>query len=88
VDWAGLEEECYCSQYLVKAALTYERDDAIIAALYKATYGILFFGTLHKGLVINNIQCRVAGEDHHPRTELLEQIKLKSNLRLGNYQND
>jgi hypothetical protein len=64
----------------VKAVQTDERDHATIAALHRATYGILFFGTPHKGLVIADIQRMVAGEDHHPRTELLEQIKLKSNL--------
>ncbi|OBU01690.1 hypothetical protein VE01_00202 [Pseudogymnoascus verrucosus] len=67
---------------LVKAVQTDERDNATIAALYKATYGILFFGALHKGLVIDDIQRMVAGKDQHPRIELLEQIKLKSNLLL------
>ncbi|KAH8682822.1 hypothetical protein BGZ60DRAFT_205902 [Tricladium varicosporioides] len=65
---------------LVKAVQTDERDHATIAALHKATYGILFFGTPHKGLVIDDIQRMVAGEDQHPRMELLEQIKQKSDL--------
>lgn len=64
----------------MKAVQTDERDHATIAALHRATYGILFFGTPHKGLVIDDIQRMVAGEDYHPRTELLEQIKLKSDL--------
>lgn len=59
---------------------TDERDHATVAALYKATYGILFFGTPHKGLVIDDIQRIIAGEDHHPRADLLEQINVKSNL--------
>ncbi|KFZ13479.1 hypothetical protein V501_03685, partial [Pseudogymnoascus sp. VKM F-4519 (FW-2642)] len=67
---------------LVKAVQTDERDNATIAALHKATYGILFFGAPHKGLVIDDIQRMVAGKDRHPRMELLEQIKLKSDLLL------
>ncbi|KFY69545.1 hypothetical protein V496_00165 [Pseudogymnoascus sp. VKM F-4515 (FW-2607)] len=65
---------------LVKAVQTDERDNATIAALHKATYSILFFGAPHKGLVIDDIQRMVAGKDQHPRMELLEQIKLKSDL--------
>ncbi|KFY48968.1 hypothetical protein V495_00865, partial [Pseudogymnoascus sp. VKM F-4514 (FW-929)] len=65
---------------LVKAVQTDERDNATIAALHKAAYGILFFGAPHKGLVIDDIQRMVAGKDQHPRMELLEQIKLKSDL--------
>jgi protein SERAC1 len=64
----------------VKAVQTDERDHATIAALQKATYGILFFGTPHKGLLINDIKHMVAGDDDHPRIELLEQIKAKSDL--------
>ena len=64
----------------MKAVQTDERDNATIAALHKAAYGILFFGAPHKGLVIDDIQRMVAGKDQHPRIELLEQIKLKSDL--------
>lgn len=64
----------------MKAVQTNERDHATIAALHDATYGILFFGTPHKGLVIDDIQRMVAGEDQHPRMELLEQIERKSDL--------
>ncbi|RDW73410.1 hypothetical protein BP6252_07317 [Coleophoma cylindrospora] len=63
---------------LIKAVQTNEHDHATIAALHKATYGILFFGTPHKGLVIDDIQRMISGEDRHPRAELLEQIKTKS----------
>ncbi|OBT66186.1 hypothetical protein VE03_05134 [Pseudogymnoascus sp. 23342-1-I1] len=74
-------QEARCiARCLVKAVQTDERDNATIAALHKATYGILFFGAPHKGLVIDDIQRMVAGNDHHPRMELLEQIKLKSDL--------
>jgi protein SERAC1 len=59
---------------------TDERDHAAIAALHKATYGILFFGTPHKGLVIDDIKRMVAGDDDYPRTKLLEQVKVKSDL--------
>lgn len=59
---------------------TQEGDHATIVALHKATYGILFFGTPHKGLVIDDIQRMVAGEDQHPRMDLLEQIRQKSDL--------
>lgn len=69
---------------------TDERDHATIAALHKATYGILFFGTPHQGLVVDDIKRMVAGEDDHPRVELLEQIRLKSDLlihQLGDFKN-
>ena len=51
---------------------TDERDYVAIAALHKATYGILFFGTPHKGLVIDDIKRIVVGDDDHLRTKLLE----------------
>jgi len=57
---------------------TDECDNATIAALHKATYGILFFGTPHKGLLVDDMQRTVAGEDQRPRKKLLEQIKQKS----------
>ncbi len=59
---------------------TDECDHATIAALHKATYGILFFGTPHKGLIIDDIQQMVAVEGHHPRDRLLEQIRANSDL--------
>jgi hypothetical protein len=64
----------------VKAAQTEERDNATIAALHKATYGILFFGTPHQGLLIDDIKQMVTQEDDHPRVDLLEQIEEKSDL--------
>jgi len=67
----------------VKAVQTDERDHATVAALLKATYGILFFGTPHKGLLIDDIQRMVAGEDQHPRMKLLEQIKQDSDLLIN-----
>jgi hypothetical protein len=41
---------------------------------------MLLFGIPHKGLVVDDIQKIVAGQDNHPRSALLEQIKSKSDL--------
>lgn len=57
-----------------------EDDHPTIASLHKATYGMLLFGIPHRGLVVDDIEKMLAGEDRHPRRELLEQIKKKSNL--------
>ena len=57
-----------------------EDDHPTIASLYRATYGMLLFGILHNGLVVDNMQKMLAGEDRHPRSALLEQIKEKSDL--------
>jgi hypothetical protein len=57
-----------------------EDDHPTIAALHKATYGMLLFGIPHRGLVVDDIQKMLAGEDGHPRRALLEQIKQKSDL--------
>jgi hypothetical protein len=57
-----------------------EDDHPTIATLHKATYGMLLFGIPHRGLVVDDIQKMLAGEDGHPRKELLEQIKQKSDL--------
>jgi hypothetical protein len=51
-----------------------------IAALHRATYGMLLFGIPHRGLVVDDVQKMLAGEDGHPRKELLKQIKEKSDL--------
>ncbi|KAF7502176.1 hypothetical protein GJ744_006772 [Endocarpon pusillum] len=65
---------------LVKAVQTTEDDDPTIAALHRATYGMLLFGIPHKGLVVDDIQKMLAGHSSHPRNALLEQIKNKSDL--------
>jgi hypothetical protein len=57
-----------------------EDDHPTIATLHKATYSILLFGIPHRGLVVDDIQKMLAGEDGHPRKGLLEQIKQKSDL--------
>ncbi|KAL7931190.1 hypothetical protein V8C35DRAFT_323889 [Trichoderma chlorosporum] len=65
---------------LIKAGLTNEDDDPTIATLYKATYGMLLFGIPHKGLLVNDIEKMLAGQDNHPRSALLQQIGGKSDL--------
>ena len=52
--------------------------DPTIASLHKATYGMLLFGIPHRGLVLDDIQKMLAWKDGHPRRQLLEQIKQKS----------
>jgi hypothetical protein len=52
----------------------------VIASLHKATYGMLLFGIPHKGLVVDDIERMLAGEDSHPRGALLRQIRAKSDL--------
>ncbi|KAF2802307.1 WD40 repeat-like protein [Mytilinidion resinicola] len=41
---------------------------------------MLLFGIPHKGLVVDDIQKMLAGQDKHPRGALLEQIRSKSSL--------
>ncbi|RII11229.1 hypothetical protein CUC08_Gglean005702 [Alternaria sp. MG1] len=65
---------------LVKAVQTNEDDHPTIASLHRATYGMLLFGIPHTGLVVDDIQKMVAGQDNHPRGALLEQIRSKSDL--------
>ncbi|KAF2647177.1 hypothetical protein K491DRAFT_772574 [Lophiostoma macrostomum CBS 122681] len=65
---------------LVKAVQTNEDDHPTIASLHKATYGMLLFGIPHKGLLVDDIQKMLAGQDNHPRSMLLQQIRSKSDL--------
>ncbi|KAF1354563.1 TPR-like protein [Lizonia empirigonia] len=74
---------------LVKAAQITE-DHPTIAALHRATYSMLLFGIPHRGLVVDDIQKMLAGEDRHPRRGLLKQIREKSDLlasQLDNFRN-
>jgi hypothetical protein len=64
----------------VKAIQTIEGDHPAITALYPATYGMLLFAIPHKGIVIDNIQQILAGDRHHPRGQLLQQISSRSDL--------
>jgi hypothetical protein len=59
---------------------TDEDDHPAIGSLHRATYGMLLFGIPHKGLVVEDIQKMVAGQDNHSRRALLEQIRSKSDL--------
>ncbi|KAI1063203.1 hypothetical protein LB507_005556 [Fusarium sp. FIESC RH6] len=64
---------------LIKAVQTNEDDHPTIAALHKATYGMLLFGIPHKGLVVDDIQNMLA-DSNHPRSSLLQQISKESDL--------
>ncbi|KFY40005.1 hypothetical protein V495_05647 [Pseudogymnoascus sp. VKM F-4514 (FW-929)] len=63
---------------LIKAVQADDGD--YLASLYKATYGMLLFGIPHTGLLIDDMQKMVTGQDKHPRDALLEQIRSKSDL--------
>ncbi|KAF2008357.1 hypothetical protein BU24DRAFT_429452 [Aaosphaeria arxii CBS 175.79] len=65
---------------LVKAAQSNVEDDAALPAIYKATYGMLFFATPHKGLVVSDIRKMLMGQTEHPRNALLNQINEQSDL--------
>ena len=41
---------------------------------------MLLFGIPHTGLMVDDILKMVAGQDNHPRSALLEQIRSKSDL--------
>lgn len=41
---------------------------------------MLLFGIKHKGLVVDDIQQILIGQDKHPRNKLLQQIKSESDL--------
>jgi protein SERAC1 len=41
---------------------------------------MLLFGIPHKGLLIDDIQQMLSGQDNHPRNALLQQIEAKSDL--------
>lgn len=60
-----------------KAIQTAERDNPTIAALHKATYGVLFFAVPHRGLDVEDMK-RVMGNEGHPRTGLIHQISIDS----------
>lgn len=77
-------------QCLIKAVQISNDDHPTIACLYKATYGIIFFATPHKGLFIDDIQMMLAEHENHPRNVLLQQLSDKSDLlilQLANFKN-
>jgi hypothetical protein len=57
-----------------------EGDHSAIASLYPAMYGMILFAIPYKGLVMDDIQQMLAGDGHHPRGQLLQQISSKSDL--------
>ncbi|KAK2608508.1 hypothetical protein QQS21_002970 [Conoideocrella luteorostrata] len=65
------------SHCLIKASQTNEEDDLAIASLYKATYGMLLFAIPHKGLVVDDVQKMLSGQEH-PRNGLLKEINTSS----------
>lgn len=60
-----------------------EEDHLAITLLHKATYGILFFATPHKGLMTDDIQSIIAGTENNPRNALLQQISRNSDLLIS-----
>ena len=74
----------------MKAVQTSEGDQPTITSLHKATYGMLLFGIPHKGLLIDDMHKMLAGQDEHPRTALLSQIRRKPNvlaIQLADFKN-
>ncbi|KAJ6003890.1 hypothetical protein N7540_013172 [Penicillium herquei] len=65
---------------LVRAIQTMEEDHPAITSLHRATYGMILFAIPHKGLVMDDIQQMLAGDERHPRGHLLQQISSKSDL--------
>lgn len=57
-----------------------DEDHPAITSLHRATYGMILFAIPHKGLVIDDIQQMLAGDGHHPRDQLLQQISRDSDL--------
>jgi hypothetical protein len=51
-----------------------------VASLHKATYGILFFATPHKGLMVADMKKMLSGQQNHPRHILLDEIDQISNV--------
>jgi hypothetical protein len=64
----------------VKAVQTNEDDHPTVASLHKATYGILFFATPHKGLMVADMKKMLGGQQNHPRHILLDEIDKMSNV--------
>jgi hypothetical protein len=67
-----------------------EEDHPAVTSLQRATYSMILFAILHKGLVIDDIQQMLAADRRHPRGQLLQQISSKSDLlihQLANFKN-
>ncbi|KAF1957426.1 hypothetical protein CC80DRAFT_592694 [Byssothecium circinans] len=61
---------------LIRARQADDRDDPTLATLNKATYGLLFLGTPHKGLFIEDILSMIGGDN--PRRDLVEELRKNS----------
>jgi hypothetical protein len=57
-----------------------EEDHPAITSLHRATYGMILFAIPHKGLVMDDIQQMLAGDQSHPREQLLRQISSQSDV--------
>lgn len=66
------------AQTLVKAKQADEDENPTISSLYKAIYAMMFFGTPHKGLMIDDIQSMLGEDPSHPRAVLVNEIKQQS----------
>jgi hypothetical protein len=51
-----------------------------ITSLHRATYGMLLFGTPHRGLMVSDIERMLEGQENHPRHQLPQQISNKSDI--------
>ena len=56
----------------MKAVQTNKDDHPTIASLHGATYGMLMFGTPHKGMLLDDIQKMIFKDGIHPRSMLLD----------------
>jgi hypothetical protein len=65
-------------QSLVKAKFNSTGDNSPSDCLLKSTYGILFFGTPHRGMLVQNLLAVVKESGHEQRTGLLEEIQQNS----------
>ena len=54
-----------------------DTDNLTIAALHKATYGILSFAVPYRGLDVEDMK-KIMGAEGHPRTGLIHQINIDS----------
>lgn len=63
---------------LVKAKHANESGNPTIAALYSSIYAMMFFGTPHSGLVVDDIWNMLGEDPSNPRAVLLEEIRFGS----------
>lgn len=72
---------------LIKAKQADQDNNPTIAALYDAISAMMFFGTPHRGLLIDDIQSMLGEDPTSPRTALVEHIQYGSQ-RLADQLND